>query len=221
MTRKLGPTMPLYVDDFLGGTLSFSATEVGAYFLLLAHQWAEGAIDDDERSISLVARSEYQTLGKVLRKFQKGDDGRLRNPRLDQIRQERVEYVRSRADNAAKGWRRKHEEQPMQPVCTAYAEHTTMHTGSSPSPSPIRENIYNGEPDKEWTLQEFQTAAGGVGIKAEDVEACFHHYAAVGFVDAAGRKIRSIKSLLAKWAAAQPSRGRAQKFDTSHVETVL
>ena len=108
----------------------------------------------------------------------------------------------------------------MQPVCNAYAMHEGMHTSPSPSPSP-KENIYTSEPEKEWTLEDFQTAAGGVGIKLEDVEACFHHYAAVGFVDAAGRKIRNIKSLLAKWAAAQPSRGRAQKFDTTHVETVL
>ena len=222
MTRRLGPTMPFYVDDFLGGTLSFSATEVGAYLLLLAHQWSEGGIDDDERVIGLVARSEYQTLGKVLRKFEKGKDGRLRNPRLDQIREERTEYIRSRAENAQKGWRRKHTEDAMHTVCTPYAMHKGMHTGPSPSPSPSpKEIIHTGEPQTDWTLEDFRTAAGGIGIAPADVEACFHHYAAVGWVDAAGRRIKSIKSLLAKWAAAQPSRGRAQKFDTTNVETVL
>lgn len=61
---------------------------------------------------------------------------------------------------------------------------------------------------KTWELADFTTAAQPIGMKPEDVEECFHHYASVGFIDAAGRKITSVPSLLAKWKANQHSRGK-------------
>lgn len=221
----LGPFMPLYVDDFLGGTLAFGADEVGAYLLLLAHQWAEGSIEDDDRVIRRISRFEGPTLVRVLAKFQKGEDGRLRNARLESIRADRFGYVESRRNNASKGWERKRSTERMQSVCKADAEHVQ----GNPSPLPIRENIYTGNPPKQekppeqiWTVEDFRAASVGVAIKPVDVDSCFHHYAAVGFVDGAGRRITNVKSLLAKWAAAQPSRGRtADRAQAQNIEVTI
>lgn len=70
--------------------------------------------------------------------------------------------------------------------------------------------IKGAEETPAWTLQDFTKAAQAIGMKPADVEACFHNYAACGFIDAAGRKITSIPSLLAKWKAKQPSRGKSE-----------
>lgn len=45
-------------------------------------------------------------------------------------------------------------------------------------------------------------------MRRADAEAWWAHYAAVGFVDAAGRQIVNLRAALIKWRAAQPSHGR-------------
>jgi len=50
-----------------------------------------------------------------------------------------------------------------------------------------------------YTLEDCQTAAEGIGLAPQDVEDFLIHYAAVDFVDGAGRKITSLKHALAKW----------------------
>lgn len=64
------------------------------------------------------------------------------------------------------------------------------------------------EPESKWSLDDCLKAAAPIGMRREDVESFFHHYASVGWIDAAGRKIRSLPSALAKWKANQPSHGR-------------
>ena len=132
-SSNLGPFLPLYVDDFIGGTIHMGADEVGAYLLLLAYQWSGGLIEDDPIVIERVSRCSYERLGRVLRKFE-SKDGFLFNRRLEAIRRERVAYVKSRSKNASKGWEKRKsssgEEQD------AHAEHTVVHTERNPSPSP-------------------------------------------------------------------------------------
>lgn len=100
--------MPVYVDDFLGGTISFGAEEVGAYFLLLSHQWAAGEIDSDPKTLERIARCEYGHLTRVLSKFEKLPNGNLLNAKCDQIRRERSAYIAAASKGgkktAAKRW---------------------------------------------------------------------------------------------------------------------
>lgn len=50
-----------------------------------------------------------------------------------------------------------------------------------------------------YTLEDCQNAAEGVGLLPDQISDFFTHYAAVDFVDGAGRKITSLKHALAKW----------------------
>ena len=61
-----------------------------------------------------------------------------------------------------------------------------------------------------WELDEVVAMAAGptVGMRRADAEAFWAHYAAVGFVDAAGRQIVNLRAALLKWKAAQPSHGK-------------
>jgi uncharacterized protein YdaU (DUF1376 family) len=103
MTKNLGPHMPLYLDRFLGGTMAFEAHEVGAYILLIAHQWQHGGIENDERMIERVARCEYAKMRRVLAKFQKQADGTLVNAACAKIRAERDEFIRLQSEKGKKG----------------------------------------------------------------------------------------------------------------------
>jgi uncharacterized protein YdaU (DUF1376 family) len=47
--------MPLYVADYLADTLHLSATEHGAFILLLMHRWQHGSLPDDARKLAPIA----------------------------------------------------------------------------------------------------------------------------------------------------------------------
>jgi len=66
-----------------------------------------------------------------------------------------------------------------------------------------------------YTLSDCQTAAQGIGVAPAMVEEFFTHYAAVNFVDGAGREITSLPHALAKWKSNQASRPEKQKKSVS------
>lgn len=106
--------MPLFWDDFIAGTISFGADEVGGYLLLLHHQWAHGYIEDDPKLIERISRCEYGKLRRVLDKFDPFDDDKLFNRRLDAIRTERMLYIQGQKEKSLLGVEaraRKREEQ--------------------------------------------------------------------------------------------------------------
>jgi hypothetical protein len=58
-------------------------------------------------------------------------------------------------------------------------------------------------PDKDWTFEDCINAAASIAMKQEDIQSWWDHYASVGFIDAAGRKITNLKAALSKWKANQ------------------
>lgn len=54
-----------------------------------------------------------------------------------------------------------------------------------------------------------------VGMKADSATDFWAHYASVGFVDAAGRKIVNLRAALIKWRANQPSHNKVYKEESA------
>jgi uncharacterized protein YdaU (DUF1376 family) len=101
--KPSGPHMPLYVDRFLAGTMAFEAHEIGAYLLLITHQWQHGSIENDQRMIERVSRCEYGKLRRVLAKFVTDADGALVNPVCAKIRAERDAWLKLQAEKGKRG----------------------------------------------------------------------------------------------------------------------
>ncbi len=58
---KKRPWMPLYIADFLLDTQHLSATETGAYLLLIMHYWMHGKLPIDDAKLARIARMDpYQ-----------------------------------------------------------------------------------------------------------------------------------------------------------------
>lgn len=85
------PAFQVYPDDFMGDTLDFTQAEIGAYWLLLCHQWNRGSIPVEPERQQNVARGPVTP--HVLAKFPKCEDGLLRNKRLEKQRAKQADYV--------------------------------------------------------------------------------------------------------------------------------
>ena len=85
-------------------------------------------------------------------------------------------------------------------------------------------------PDQNPTLEDCIQAATSIGMTKKSIEAFFHHFNAVGWIDAQGRKIKSLSSALAKWKANESNhkpkgevltRRDEPLKDNSHLEAII
>ena len=134
------PAFQFYADDFIGGTITMSHEERGLYVLALCIQGGHGSLahDDIERLGSGMAQP---SLSKVKAKFELGEDGRLRQHRMEKERMKQASYRAERSESGKKGAKSKWangsangsaiKEPIAQPMANAWPP------SPSPSPSPI------------------------------------------------------------------------------------
>lgn len=229
------PAFQLYADDFLSGTIDMSQEEVGAYIRLLCHQWGKGSVPDDKARLQRIAGGRVSDA--VMAKFPKGQDGLLRNPRLEAVRAERDQYSAKQAGRAKTGWetRRRHmpdgshataETVPDECRGNAAASPAHMPRQCSPSPSPYidpppraREDGVGTQfpPDVEVpvelpagfprTVQDAVQASATVGCPADFVEIEWQKAHGRGGRDAKDVPIRNWASYLATQFAYSRRRG--------------
>lgn len=109
-----GPAFQLYAKDFYAGTAHFSGAELGAYIRGLTWSWDNGPLPADHARIArifLVDQREFRKVWPVVsEKWDLGDNG-YTNARLEEVRQEQVDYRHNRSDNgrigAKKRWAKK------------------------------------------------------------------------------------------------------------------
>jgi hypothetical protein len=108
--------------------MHFSDAEAGLYIRLLCVQWSTGGLPEDDAELSSYGKGGTQ-IARVKSKFQKCEDGLLRNERLEFEREKQESYRLSRSINGKQGGR----------PCKPHGKHMVLKTKaqeSSPSPSP-------------------------------------------------------------------------------------
>lgn len=104
-TVKSPPAFQFYVGDFVEGTSDMTDSEVGLYVRLLCAQWTRGSLPADNSELARFSHgsgSVEPDLNRVRLKFELGEDGRLRNARMERERQKQLEF-RERQRVAARG----------------------------------------------------------------------------------------------------------------------
>ncbi len=79
------PAFQFYADDFVAGTVCFTAEEVGAYIRLLCFQWGNGSIPVRADQVDRIAGCPVSA--EVLAKFPSGKNPRMESERLKQEHQ--------------------------------------------------------------------------------------------------------------------------------------
>ena len=97
------PACQFYFADFLIGTMMMSADEVGGYIRLLGYQWTLGSVPDDDAQLARLGGCPPAALPAIRAKFEKGKDGKLRNPRMEHERKKLDEYRAVQAIKARAG----------------------------------------------------------------------------------------------------------------------
>lgn len=93
---------PLYWQRFTIGTLQMNAEELGAYMLLLIHQWDKGFVPENEKDLKKISRISIKKLDNVLIKFEKIGE-KYYNNTLEIIRIEQHEKNEKNSEKGKKG----------------------------------------------------------------------------------------------------------------------
>jgi uncharacterized protein YdaU (DUF1376 family) len=97
------PAFLWYPGDWLGGTMTFTRHEKGAYMDLLMAQFNNGKISQEEIK-TILGNDDFDKIweGKLKKKFKKNGDGLFYNEKLDYEVNRRKNFVESRRQNLKK-----------------------------------------------------------------------------------------------------------------------
>ena len=94
---------PFFPADFLVSTMLMKPDQRGAYITLLCHAWIEDGLEDNEELLCQLAGLKPAKMKEVLKRFARDSDGKLRHPRMEQVRQEVLALRDKRAKAGRKG----------------------------------------------------------------------------------------------------------------------
>lgn len=103
------PAFQLYAADFYTDTVSWTATQVGAYFRLLMHEWINGPLPKSMAQLGRIAGVDSRNMTKMwsaelAKKFITDGAGMYINIRLENSRNDHLSYIESQRKRAEKRW---------------------------------------------------------------------------------------------------------------------
>jgi uncharacterized protein YdaU (DUF1376 family) len=100
------PYLPMFVDDFFGGTMRWDGEKQGLYALLLMHQWASGPLPRTPTEIAEAIHYDPQRFKRlwdtVQKKFALTEDGWI-NHVLEEHRAKALQLASVRAELGSRG----------------------------------------------------------------------------------------------------------------------
>jgi uncharacterized protein YdaU (DUF1376 family) len=124
------PAFQFYADDFIGGTVCFTAEDVGAYMRLLCFQWGNGALPAKKELLDRIAGCVVSD--DVMAKFPEG-----KNPRKERERLKQAAYRAERSESGKKGAKSKWANGSANGSAIKEPMANAWPPSPSPSPSPI------------------------------------------------------------------------------------
>jgi uncharacterized protein YdaU (DUF1376 family) len=135
------PALPLFTDAYLADTIHLTTAQHGAYLLLLMAAWRmkDCALPNDDEFLARMARMDKRTWlankGAVLAFWSVGDDGKLRQGRLNDERKY-VEGKRNRQSQAGKASALKR----LGRGSTTVQPNVNQNSTPTPTPTPTKED---------------------------------------------------------------------------------
>ena len=108
------PWFPTYAQDFISGSVRLmELDEVGAFWLLLCHEWITGSIPASRKAQARICGTDDATMNRIWksigRKFEPGTEPHtLTNERMEAERAHMLRLVERGKKGAAKRWEGHH-----------------------------------------------------------------------------------------------------------------
>lgn len=100
------PAFQLYSNDFFVDTITWELEELGLYTRLLFVEWSNGPLENDLKKLAKIAGispKKFTNLFQIVStKFVQTDEGKLINIRLEETRQEQLEYRKKQQEKGLK-----------------------------------------------------------------------------------------------------------------------
>lgn len=219
-----------------------TSEEVGGYLKLLLYQWDKGGIPDDKNEILKISGLKNKSFDCVVKKFNKSEDGLLKNERLEIVRgevEEKYDRISSRnRANGAKGGRPR-KKKPIedsnptetQPKPTGFLEITQPKPTNNPNDGE-KENQNQKEnqidtnvsrhapvlsdirPEHAPEYQAVWEFFSQMGKTEQQAIDFFNHYEGLGWMQGIS-KIVSWRSFANKWVSNPISKREEQKMQQS------
>lgn len=143
------PAFQLYAADFYMDTLDWTATEVGAYIRLLLREWTDGPLTPKMANLARIAGVDVRNMQKMwsavlAKKFLTDNAGLLYNPRLEEARQQQIEYIEKQVISGRLGGLKTQEDRrnkPSKPSSKPSSKSKALQSSSS-SLKEKEKNIY-------------------------------------------------------------------------------
>lgn len=114
------PVLPLYYNDIVGSTKTWTDEEFGAYMRLLIEQWDKGGLPKDSQRLARLITSMDATWPMIKDKFEE-IDGMLKNKRMEEVREEKARHAKKQKENAEKRY-----QNPAKYIAKVVAKHMPL-----------------------------------------------------------------------------------------------
>lgn len=102
---KALPWFKFFPQDFLVGTAFMNCSETGAYIRMLCYQWTHDGLPNDQATVCRLVGCDGNAVASVWHKFGICQDGKIRNPKMESVREEQTLKSHSQAVKAVKRWK--------------------------------------------------------------------------------------------------------------------
>lgn len=143
MSAEKSPAFQFYAKDFLsdGYVRMMTLEQVGAYILLLSHQWLEGGLPIELEHLAKLCNTDFEAMKNriwpgIHKRFEvdrSSGVSKLINKRLEREREKQKNYSRSRQKNAKSRWDKEKQGMHMHPVCRCTDDALHLQFASSSS----------------------------------------------------------------------------------------
>lgn len=105
------PAFQFYAADFLTDTSDWTPEEVGVYIRLLSTQWINGSLPNEMDRLARISGTAVATMVEIWLtlgcKFVEGSDGKLFNPKMEEVRHQRENFLKKQSEKGKKSAERR------------------------------------------------------------------------------------------------------------------
>lgn len=202
MAKNKDPAVLFYTSDFLSGCALMDMRERGQYITLLCLQRERGHMTMQE-----IVRAVKKPSDEVMSKFQKDEDGKYFNPRMELEIEKRGKHCQRQKENISKRWNKENDGSG---IASGNASGNTVVLPLGNGNGNRKDSISNSEKKRKKfippTLEEVTEYAKKRGVP--DLAEKFFDYFSVGhWIDSKGEPVKNWKQKFLTWESREKERG--------------